>query len=174
MTTSGVRSPWTGAWLTGVVLAISVAAFLAGRGFEPATTRYFPLSISAAAVLLALGDLIRRALMSRRLAIQLDSGTLPDEKLVEPAALDLVNEGADAPGSAVLRYTIWFIGYIVGIWVLSMVVASGIFVAFFLRVEAKMSLWASMLSGVLVVALVIYGGNAFNIRWPASLTDPLG
>jgi hypothetical protein len=149
-------SPWAGAWLTVVMLAISAAAFAIATGFVPATTRYFPLIISAACILVALVDLGRRALASR--------STIQDG--------ELINE-ANAPVSTILRYAVWFFGYLLLIWLVSLVVASGLFVAAFLWREAKARWWTALLSGVIVIGLVILAGNVFYIRWPASLLNPL-
>ncbi len=159
-------SPWAGAWLTIVVLAVCAAAFAIATGFVPATTRYFPLIVSAACVVIALFDLARRWFKSvhiRRTA----AGHLLEEG-------ELVNAAANAPPTAILKYALWFFGFLVGIWLVSLIVASGLFVAGFLWREAKLRWWAALLSGVIVVGLVILAGNVFYIRWPASLFDPLG
>lgn len=157
-------SPWAGAWLTVVVLAICAAAFVIATGFVPATTRYFPLIISAACIVAALADLGRRALangQARRVGGSMPEGT------------DLLNKAASAPPGAIVKYALWFFGFLVGIWLVSLVLASGLFVAAFLWREAKARWWTSLLSGVIVIGLVILAGNVFHIRWPASLLNPL-
>jgi len=146
-----------------VILIVCAAAFAIATGFVPATTRYFPLIISAACVVIALLDLARRGFKSgqiRRAAVSQEG--------------ELVNAAASAPPTAILKYALWFFGLLVGIWLVSLVVASGLFVAAFLWREAKLRWWSALLSGVIVVGLVILAGNVFHIRWPASLFDPLG
>lgn len=155
-------SPWAGAWLTVVVLAICATAFAIATGFVPATTRYFPLIASAAGMAAALADLAKRALAARRTRGSAEAG---------PA--EAVNQAANAPPAAILGYAAWFFGYLLAIWLIGLVVASGLFVAAFLWREAKMRWWAALLSGAIVVGLVILAGNVFYIRWPASLVDPI-
>lgn len=157
-------SPWTGAWLTVLMLAICAIAFVIATGFVPATTRFFPVIISAACIVVALADLGRRGLAAVR-GRRVVAGGLDAE---------LVNLAASALPAAILRYAGWFFGYLVAIWLVSLVVASGLFVAAFLWREAKMRWWMAVLSGVIVVGLVIFAGNVFYIRWPASLLNPLG
>lgn len=153
---------WAGAWLTVVMLATSAVAFAIATDFVPATTRYFPLIISAACIVVALADLGRRALVSRPTAV----GRPPQDG-------KLVNQTAAAPAAAILRYAVWFFGYLVLIWLVSLVVASGLFVAAFLWREAEARWWTALISGAVVIGLVIFAGNVFYIRWPASLVDPL-
>jgi len=163
MTGEGVTpSPWAGAWLTVLVLAISAAAFAIATGFVPATTRYFPLIISAACIVVALAELGRRALASRSTVL----GKPRQDG-------ELINDAADVPASTILRYAVWFFGYLIFIWLVSLVVASGLFVAAFLWREAKARWWTALLSGAIVIGLVILAGNVFHIRWPASLVNPL-
>jgi len=157
-------NPWAGAWLTVVMLAISAAAFAIATGFVPATTRYFPLIISAACILVALVDLGRRAFASAP-ARRGDGGSM--------AEAGLLNHVANAPPGAIIKYALWFFGYLLVIWLVSLVLASGLFVAAFLWREAKARWWTALLSGVIVIGLVILAGNVFHIRWPASLVDPL-
>jgi hypothetical protein len=168
---TGERSmpgPWTGAWLTVAALAVCIAAFAIATGFVPATTRYFPLIVSAAGIVVALADLARRGLAARRAR----SGEAP-AVAGQPEPGDFLNEAASAPPAAILRYAAWFFGYLAGIWLVSLIVASGLFVAAFLWREARMRWWAAILSGVVVVGLVILAGKVFYIRWPASLLEPL-
>jgi hypothetical protein len=158
-------SPWAGAWLTFVVLAICAAAFAIATGFVPATTRYFPLIISAACLVVALADLGRRGFATVRESRAADASGA--------ASAELVNTAASAPPAAILRYAAWFFGYLVAIWLVSLIVASGLFVAAFLWREAKARWWTALLSGAIVIGLVILAGNVFYIRWPASLLNPL-
>ena len=157
-------SPWAGAWLTVVVLAISVAAFAIATDFVPATTRYFPLIVSAACIVVALADLGRRALAGRQ-ARRVDDASM--------AEAGLLNQAASAPPGAIVKYALWFFGFLAAIWLVSLVVASGLFVAAFLWREAKARWWTALLSGAIVIGLVILAGNVFHIRWPASLLNPL-
>jgi hypothetical protein len=154
---------WTGAWLTVLVLAVCVAAFAIATGFVPATTRYFPLIISAGCIVAALFDLVRRPILARRAQTAADRS----------GERDLVNAAAIAPPATLLKYAAWFFGYLLAIWLVSLVVASGLFVAAFLWREAGARWWTALLSGGIVIGLVILAGNLFLIRWPASLVDPL-
>lgn len=154
--------PWTGVWLTLVVLAVCIPAFVIATGFVPATTRYFPLIVSSACIVVALADLARRVLAARRKT----AGVAPPEA-------EIINDAASAPPAAILRYAAWFFGYLVAIWLASLIVAAGLFVAAFLWREAKVRWWTALVSGFIVVGLVILAGNVFHIRWPASLLNPL-
>lgn len=155
--------PWAGAWLTVVVLVICTGAFVISTGFVPATTRFFPQIIAGACVVVALADLGMRALANRR-ATGAANGTGAPER---------INPAAEAPTASILRYAAWFFGYLVAIWLVSLIVASGLFVAAFLWREAKLRWWSAIIAGVIVIAAVIFAGNVFHIRWPASLIDPL-
>jgi len=158
-------SPWAGAWLTLLILVVCAAAFAIATGFVPATTRYFPLIASGVCIVVTLIDLARRALAAKR-PHRTSSASVQGQG-------DLLNEAADAPPAAILKYACWFFGFLVGIWLVSLVVASGLFVAAFLWREAKARWWTALLSGAVVIGLVILAGNVFHIRWPASLVDPL-
>jgi len=161
--------PWTGAWLTLVVLAVCLVAFVIATGFVPATTRYFPLIVSAGCILVALADLAKRALAARRMGSKESANTAANTS----SQGEVINQTASASPVAILKYAGWFFSYLVGVWLASLVVASGLFVTAFLWREARMRWWAAFLSGAIVVGLVIFAGNVFHIRWPASLLDPL-
>lgn len=157
--------PWAGAWLSVVVLVICAVAFAIATGFVPATTRYFPVIVSAACILVALANLAQRALETRRARGAADAKA---ESLKGGA----INQANESP-MAILRYAAWFFGYLVGIWLIGLIVASGIFVAAFLWREAKLRWWPALLSGAIVIGLVILAAEVFLIRWPSSLVDPL-
>lgn len=168
-----VPSVWTGVWLTIAVLAVCIGAFVIARGFVPATTRYFPLGVSAAAILFALADIARRWLVGRRVARADPAGAAAIDEDGEPVESDFLNEAANVPAAGILRYAGWFFGYLAAIWCVSLVVASGLFVAGFLRFEARLRWWSAVLAGAVIMALVILAGDIFHIRWPASLLAPL-
>lgn len=151
-------SAWTGVWLTIVVLVFCVAAFVIALGFVPATTRYFPVAVSGAAIVVALFDIVRRGFMQRH---------LPEGETHS----DFLNEGANAPAAAILGYAAWFFGYLAAIWVVGIVAASSVFVAAFLKFEAGTRWWTAALGGLSVLILVVVAGRVFRIRWPGALFD---
>lgn len=159
--------PWAGSWLTVVALVVSAVAFVIATGFVPATTRYFPQVVSAACMVMALADLAKRAFAAWRSR----SGVVAESR---PMEAELINTAASASPAAVVKYALWFFGFLVGIWLVSLIVASGLFVAAFLWREAHLRWWMALLSGAVVVGLVVFAGNVLLIRWPASLVDPLG
>lgn len=172
--TAGPRTTarvWSGAWLTVTFLVICVAAMVIASGFVPATTRYFPFFVSATCVIVASVDLIRRFLAHRRHAMA--SAGSDAGKSGSPYALGQTNAAADAPAGVLLAYAAWFLGLLAGTWLVGIVAASGVFVAAFLKREAKTRWWTSLTAGIVVVILVAAAGTFLKLRWPHSLFDPL-
>ncbi len=172
--TAGQRTSarvWSGAWLTVTFLLICVAAMVIASGFVPATTRYFPFFVSASCVIVASVDLFRRFLAYRRHAMA--SAENDADKSGSPSALGQINAAADAPAGVLLVYTAWFFSLLAGTWLVGIVVASGIFVATFLKREAAVRWWTSLVAGIVVVILVTVAGTFLKLRWPHSLFDPL-
>ena len=167
-------SVWTGIWLTVLVLAICVGAFIIALGFVPATTRYFPVGVSAVCIVIALFDIVRRVLLSKQTPAAGSAAGLPSNDQEVHSQGEFINESADAPPATILKYAAWFFGYLGVIWLISIVVASGVFVALFLRIEAGTRWWTAALAGIIVLSCVVLAGEAFHIRWPSSLLDPLG
>ena len=166
---------WEGAWLTLTVLAICVAAMVVALDFVPATTRYFPLMVSGACILFALVDITRRVIADRRGLARPVGETARDGAEAREQATEAGQLGpADAPAGRLLGYAGWFCGFVCGIWLLSLVLAAGIFVALFLRIEARSGWLGAAASGLAVVAIGIAAGHLLGLRWPSSLINPLG
>ena len=72
-----------------------------------------------------------------------------------------------------LPYLSWLIGLYATIYVIGMVISSGIFVFLFLFKEGKMRWYYALLSGILVIGFLIIMQDVMSLKWPKSLIDPL-
>ena len=183
-------SPWRGAWLVVLIgVLAAVAAYLALDFVELA--RYFPFMVGIACLLLVMSELGARTAASRRRAgdgdqvaedARVEDPGVEDPGVEDTGAQDTRTEHATVAGGnpdgdeavkGVGRYGAWLLGYLAAISLLGIVVASGLFVAAFLRVEAKLRWRGCLISALVLMAVILYFGIVFNMRWPESLWEPL-
>ena len=112
--------------------------------------RSMPYFLTAAGVLLGLVNL------------------LVDVHAVRKGVDDTLREKLGPP-TRVVRFVAWPIGYVLMIWLVSMPLATAIFLVAFLSLEAEFRWHWSLLSAGVVVALLFAFSEAFTIHWPPSL-----
>ncbi len=82
---------------------------------------------------------------------------------------------AHSLGAALRRivpYLTWLLAYFVLIRTVGLVLASGIFVALFLRREGGVAWTPALVALVAVCGFLVTVGNLFGLHWPISLLDP--
>lgn len=72
-----------------------------------------------------------------------------------------------------LPYLSWLLGLYAAIYVIGMVLSSGLFAFLFLLREGKMRWYYSLLSGLLVIGFLLIMQDVMSLKWPKSLIDPL-
>lgn len=112
--------------------------------------QFFPLYISAAGAILSFIYLIK-------IIIEHIKHTSPDDRnerllIVKP-----------------LKYIAWIIGYLMLIYIVGMLIATGIFLFIFLILESKMKVLSSILAVSVMLVLITYLSAAIDIAWPTSL-----
>ena len=149
-------------------LAVFVAALINSRQF-PGLSGVFPQGISVGGIIFAVTALTRDLVRWRR----------HGRALVHDVAgnASTATLGADGDAAAVAHalrragwYTLWLFFYFLLIWLVSVIAASGIFVAIFLAVEARASWKAVVASPLLVMAFLYLLALGMNLHWPDSLT----
>lgn len=133
--------------LNGFMLVVLGVAFVMALGF-PDRASYFPLAVSGAGALMVATVLVTDL---RDLARH---GRAPVDR-------------TQARRSA--RYLLWIAGYLVVIFIAGLMGATAIFLATFLRLEARLRWWvigvciAATLTALYVISLVL------NLAWPLSV-----
>jgi hypothetical protein len=79
------------------------------------------------------------------------------------------NEPLHGNLAAVMKYILWIFGYLIMIYLVGLVLATIIFLAGFLMVEAKLSLVKTGLSVGVVIILIMFFGDVMKLYWPRSL-----
>lgn len=70
-------------------------------------------------------------------------------------------------------YLAWLAGLYAAIYVIGMVISSGLFAFLFLLSEGKLRWYYALLSGILVIVFLIVMQDVMSLKWPKSLMDPL-
>lgn len=148
------------------VLAVFTYAMLEATSFSR-VARYMPLYVSvagmAASLLLLLLDL-RRALVTRGAGVRWSAG-IEDYESVD--TIDLANENAKLRRTGF--YLLWVFGYVGLVALIGLPIASVLFLAVFLRLDARMGWIGTGLSVVgLVIALLLLA-HFVALRWPTNV-----
>jgi hypothetical protein len=159
-----VRDPlWDVARLviTLLTMAVGIWAIVVGMGFRPLAA-YFP--VAAAAMIVVFGGI----------QFGLDLRNFLAKRAVVIGGLDVESpiHGLGAKGLIpALRYSGWFVGYLLVFYVTGAFVSSVLFVMAFLRIEAKWSWVGTAIAGVavLVVSLVMVFG--LDLALPRTMLD---
>lgn len=70
---------------------------------------------------------------------------------------------------APLRYIGWIFGYVLLIYLVGLMVATGIYLMLFLIIESKIKVWKSLATTVFVlIALSVFSGY-LNLYWPSNI-----
>lgn len=157
------RDQLVGLLVLWTLFALAVAGSL---GFPP-RARTYPLFVGVLGVLLCTAGLWAMA----------REGPEPRGEGREPGRGTGPAEGDEARSLAVafrriVPYLTWLLGYFVVMRAVGLVLASGIFVALFLRREAGVA-WGPALGALMAVCgFLVVVGNLFGLHWPLSVTDP--
>ena len=125
--------------------------------------RPLPMLTGIAGTLVALGYVAAelRALFAE---------TPTSSQAVDPRSGELAADHSIS-GRRLLRYAAWMLGYGVSVSLVALPASSAVFIAVFLVVEARLSLWKA--GGLAILALgVILGLSAiFGITWPSAVVS---
>ena len=175
---SVMRLVFTAFW----VVAFTYAA-LASRDFS-ANSGVFPGIISVIGLLIAVATLVSavRAALRERAAppavthaashhfpsgASPDAPKDPDSGEVTPVSEDSHEESPSFGRAA--RYGAWLAGLVLVTWLVGAVIAAGVFVGAFLKVEARAG-WKWLIAGPIVTMVgLIALANAINLHWPETL-----
>lgn len=151
-----------------IVFLVLVMLFFAWAGWDslsfPEKAQTYPRTVAFAAVLIALAELGSYIWSVRA------------QKLVPS------KEGSDGVTQAetlsakfmqILPYLLWLLACYAAIYVIGMVVASGLFVFLFLLREGKVTWYYALLSGLIVTLFLVAIGDVMGLKWPNSVIDPL-
>ena len=69
----------------------------------------------------------------------------------------------------VIQYIAWFVGYSVVIFILGFIIATGVFLVLFLKLETKYSWLKTALSTAVTIILLLLFGELMNLYWPTGL-----
>jgi hypothetical protein len=112
--------------------------------------RYFPLYIAIGGAILTLIDIFKKIIKLRK----------QRQESKEPLHENLAE---------VIKYILWFVGYLVVIYVAGLVLATAIFLAAFLLIEAKLSFIKIGISvGSVLIAIMVFD-SVMKLYWPRSL-----
>jgi hypothetical protein len=111
--------------------------------------RFFPQYIAIGAAILSLIDIF---LKIRKL--------LKDKQENAPLHENL---------AAVVKYILWIISYLIMIYLVGLVLATSIFLAVFLMVEAKLGLIKTGISVGIVIIVIMVFGDVMKLYWPRNL-----
>ena len=149
-------------------VAVFVYTLINSRQF-PGLSGVFPQGISVGGIVLAVTAFVRDLRRWRR-----HGRTLVHDVAGDASTATLGADGdAAAVGHALRRagwYTLWLFFYFLLIWLVSVIAASGMFIAIFLAVEARANWKAVVLSPLLVMAFLYLLALGMNLQWPDSLT----
>jgi hypothetical protein len=147
------------------LLVVFTAVVGGSLGFPP-RARIYPLFVGGLGVLLSLAGL----------------WAMVREGPAEPGAREMPGGTGHAPGTEadslrvafgrIAPYLVWLLGYFVLIRMIGLVLASGIFVALFLRREGGVAWGPAFGALVAVCAFLVAVGSLFGLHWPLSVADP--
>lgn len=151
-----------------VWIVVFTYTLIASQDF-PGLSGVFPTGISAGGLLLALATLVLDVRRWRR-----EGRAIVHDRVGTASTAALAGDGDERQGVIIAlkrsgRYTLWLVLYLVLIWLVSVVAASGLFIAVFLLVEARGN-WKLALAGPVLVVLFLLGlAEGMNLVWPPSL-----
>lgn len=148
-----------------VLIAVMFATMAwTAMGF-PELAGYFPLAVGVGGGGLAVGSLLFDLARWRKV------GSAVGEDVGATAAVAEADDAGSA-GRTFLRalyYLGWTIGYIALIWVVGVLVATPLFLALFLSIEAKVRWRWIILSSAIMVGFLHQVAEILSLYWPESL-----
>lgn len=149
-----------------VVLGICVATIFTALDY-PRLARYMPIGVAVAGLVLAVVVILSEAVKSR---LHADG----DGPSISPDLMDMVTAPEDeVPFRQSLVYFIWWVGYAVAMALVGTLVASAVFLAVFLRLEAKASMARVAVSVSIAIAVLLILQYTVGLRLPPSLLLPV-
>ncbi len=148
------------------VLVLFAWMFLVAMDFAR-MARYFPLSISAAATVLAAINLAVDLRRVRTRGTALDEAASQESRSLESGTTS--TDEAARQFRATLRYLTWILGYVAAVAIAGMLVATAVFLIAFLLVEAKTRWWLALVGSAAALGVLIAVSSVLNLRWPPNL-----
>lgn len=146
-----------------VVLVLFAWAAYEALNF-PTQAQTFPRSVALVAVAIVLLEMVAFFFTARGDSSSVDTGAEED---AVPA------DSIRARFSGILPYLLWIGAFYVGIYLIGMVAASGIFMLLFLLLPGKMKWYYALLAAILTVIFLITMEDVMSLRWPRSIIDPI-
>jgi len=134
-------------------LLFGVGALVA-TGFPP-RARIYPLFVGVVGVLLASAELFLNTRMAGG-----DDGAVAARSL-------------SAAARQIRPYLVWLLGYLILSALIGLILASGVFVALFLRRAGGTSVRVAAMAFWGVLGFLVVAGAIFGLHWPASIIDPI-
>lgn len=143
----------------GLLIIIFAWAAWEATGFT-GQARTYPLVVGTAALVIGLAEFGAYTFTLRRQASTQEGTQSAGETLGQRF-------------SKALPYLSWLAGLYAMIYVIGMVISSGIFAFLFLLREGKMRWYYALLSGISVIIFLIIIQDVMSLKWPKSIIDPL-
>ncbi|WP_059103055.1 tripartite tricarboxylate transporter TctB family protein [Shouchella shacheensis] len=138
---------------SGLLFALFAWAIWESLEFQP-IARYYPMYIGIAAASLIVLDV--------SLQIQKNRKSVPAEEEEETSTVN---------GKSSLLYVAWIIGYLILIYTLGFVVATGLFLISFLKVEAKFNWLKSVFFTLIAIGIIFLFREFMTTYWPTGLYE---
>ena len=122
----------------------------------PSKAQTYPRTVAFAAVAITLAELLSYLWSLRGQKSEIDSSNTLTSKFI-----------------GILPYLLWLLATYAAIYVVGMVVASGLFVFLFLFREGKVPWYYALLSGLIVIGFLLTIQDVMGLKWPKSVIDPL-
>ena len=148
--------PGRRAELMALIVIALVAAVAAAVSFTfPARARVYPLTVGAAAGLLAVFVFVST------------------NRTDDPARDDGPSHNLGEDTRRAIPYLLWAVGYYATAAVVGLGLASGTLVTAFLATRARIGWGRAVVAGLLVLAGLIGLGVWLNLSWPTAVVDPV-
>jgi beta-lactamase regulating signal transducer with metallopeptidase domain len=140
-----------------VVLFATFAAGLIAAIEMPFARRMMPLSVCALGVVLCIASFVKFV-------------TGP-EKVIDPNAeedvLSTFDGASEASDTATIRYGVWMLAYVVGLWATGLWVSTIVFTAAFLRIEHRSGPIQIVIVTGITLTTAYALGRLLNVTWPS-------
>ncbi|SFB01449.1 Tripartite tricarboxylate transporter TctB family protein [Lentibacillus halodurans] len=137
------------AFSAGLFLVLIWMAWEAANFQELAS--YFPFYISLIAIVLIVVDLITQLRKVRKKEV--------DDK----------DEISKKETGAVIKYILWFVGYLLMMLLIGFLIGTSVFLLLFLLLETKLKLIKAVPITALTIAVILLLGRIMSLEWPSGM-----
>ena len=141
-----------------LLLVLLVFAWAAWDAFSfPEKAQTYPRTVALAAVIITLVEL----------------GSYTMTLRTQPSGEAAVSDSVSTQFFKILPYLFWLGAFYAAIYLMGIIVASGLFVFIFLLREGKMAWYYALLSGLIVIGFLLTMEDVMSLKWPRSVIDPI-